>query len=749
MRLRWLASLLILLLSGFAQAATLGAPTSLTASATSTTSIRINWVDNLSSSPNEDGFSIERSVSATTGFVVVATTLPNATTYQNFGLVTGTLYYYRVRAFSGQVFSSYSNVVSIAPSASTDTTVPSVPTGLAATAASCSQINLAWAASTDTGSGVGSYRVYRNNALLRQVAAPATSTSDTGLLGSTTYSYQVSAVDKAGNESARSAVVSRATLACSTTTDLTAPSVPTGLTTTAASCSQINLAWNASSDTGGSGMAGYRIYRNSVFLKQVAASPTTTSDAGLAASTVYGYQASAVDNAGHESARSATVSTNTPACVVSSGGAHLWSRRMGGTVVADSVVPYGVAVDGSGNVVVTGVFYGTVDFGTGAVTSVGRGDMFLAKYSAGGAVQWVKRFGDPADQFGTAVGTDTSGNVYVAGYYYGTVNFGGTTLTSAAYDIVLAKYTANGAHVWSKRIGGAGYDMAQALDVDGSGNVLIAGQFSGATDFGGGALTSAGGYDGFVAKYTTNGAYVWSKRMGGASLDTVTGLGVDALGNPTVVGYFAGTANFGGANLTSAGGNDVFVARYTAAGVHQWSTRFGDANDQRAYAAAVDGAGNVVLTGYFNGAVSFGGTTFTNTGGADIFLVKLTAGGAHAWSKAFGTGLAYGEMGEAVAIDAAGNVVLTGEIVENVNFGGTTLVGTGTYDVFAAKFSSAGVHQWSKRFTSDWDDHGNAVAVDGTGNVVMSGDFYQWENFGGGLLSSPGGSDGFLVKLTP
>jgi hypothetical protein len=106
-------------------------------------------------------------------------------------------------------------------------------------------------------------------------------------------------------------------------------------------------------------------------------------------------------------------------------------------------------------------------------------------------------------------------------------------------------------------------------------------------------------------------------------------------------------------------------------------------------------------------------------------------------------------MGEAVAIDAAGNVVLTGEIVENVNFGGTTLVGTGTYDVFAAKFSSAGAHQWSKRFTSDWDDHGNAVAVDGTGNVVMTGDFYQWENFGGGLLSSPGGSDGVLVKLTP
>jgi hypothetical protein len=112
--------------------------------------------------------------------------------------------------------------------------------------------------------------------------------------------------------------------------------------------------------------------------------------------------------------------------------------------------------------------------------------------------------------------------------------------------------------------------------------------------------------------------------MGGASLDTVTGMGVDAGGNVTVVGYFAGTANFGGANLTSAGNNDVFVVRYSAAGAHQWSNRYGDADDQRAYAAAVDGAGNVALTGYYYGSVSFGGAPLPNTGGgADIFLVKL------------------------------------------------------------------------------------------------------------------------------
>src|SRR5262249_34122797 len=144
-------------------------------------------------------------------------------------------------------------------------------------------------------------------------------------------------------------------------------------------------------------------------------------------------------------------------------------------------------------------------------------------------------------------------------------------------------------------------------------------------------------------------------------------------GSPTIVGYFQGTSNFGGSDLTSAGGSDVFVARYTAAGAHQWSARYGDASDQRAYAAAVDAAGNVVLTGYFDGAISFGGSTFTNVGGADIFVAKLTSTGAHTWSKAFGSTLGLGEIGKALAIDGSGNVLLTGDMADDLDFGGGLL----------------------------------------------------------------------------
>jgi uncharacterized protein (AIM24 family) len=522
------------------------------------------------------------------------------------------------------------------------------------------------------------------------------------------------------------------------------------LSATAASCSQINLAWNPSSDTG-SGLAGYRIYRNTAFLKQVAAPATTSSDTGLAASTVYGYQVSAVDNAGNESARSVTASTNTPACAV--GGAHVWSMRLGGSAYADIVLPTGTVVDGNGNIAVVGSFAGTVDLGGGPLTASGTSDMFVAVYSAAGIHRWSRRVGGIYDDYGTAVAFDGSGNVFMAGRFASSATFGGATLTSAGgHDIGLAKYSSTGTHLWSMRFGGTSWDEPTALAVDGSGNVLLAGQYAGAIDFGGGPLASAGSFDGFLAKLSGTGAYLWAKRVGGGSADMVTAVGVDASGNPTLVGYFAGVADFGGGPLTSAGANDVIVARYTAAGAHQWSARFGDVSDQRAYGAAVDTAGNVVLTGYFNGAFGFGGPTLTNAAGADIFLAKLSATGGHVWSKQFGTGyISLGEIGEGVAIDPRTNdIVLTGEIVSEVDFGGGPL-GAPSYtaDVFVARFSSAGTHQWSKRFVGNWDDHGMAAAVDPSGNTILGGDFAEAVSFGGTLLTSPGKSDGFVVKLAP
>lgn len=182
---------------------------------------------------------------------------------------------------------------------STDTTAPSVPTGLNASAVSSSQINLSWIGSTDN-VGVTGYKIYRNGTYLTSIAS--TSYNDTGLSPSTTYNYTVAAYDATGNTSAQSSQASDTTQA-----DTTAPSVPTGLNASAVSASQINLTWSASTDN--VGVSGYKVYRNG---SQVGTSPTTSyNDTGLSASTTYNYTVAAYDATGNTSAQSSQASATT------------------------------------------------------------------------------------------------------------------------------------------------------------------------------------------------------------------------------------------------------------------------------------------------------------------------------------------------------------------------------------------------------------------------------------------------------
>lgn len=186
----------------------------------------------------------------------------------------------------------------------TDTQAPTAPTSLAATAASSTQINLTWNASTDN-VGVTGYRVYRAGVLL---GSPTTASfSNTGLTASTAYSYTVKAIDAAGNLSADSNGANATTPAAPG--DTQAPTAPGSLAAVAASSSQVNLSWNASTDN--VGVTGYRVYRGAVLV----GSPTGTSysDTGLTASTLYSYTVKAIDAAGNLSAASNTASATTQA----------------------------------------------------------------------------------------------------------------------------------------------------------------------------------------------------------------------------------------------------------------------------------------------------------------------------------------------------------------------------------------------------------------------------------------------------
>ncbi|HET7766797.1 MAG TPA: FG-GAP-like repeat-containing protein [Burkholderiales bacterium] len=270
-------------------------PTGLVATAVSSSQISLSWV----ASTDDVGVA---------GYVVLRNGAPLATlgavtSYQDAGLAPSTAYSYTVQATDAAGNSSgQSAAASAATPGLPDTTVPSTPAGLVASAVSSSQINLSWSASTDN-VGVSGYRVYRGGALLVTLGA-LTAYQDAGLRPSTAYTYTVQAIDAAGNASAQSFAASATTPAAP---DTAAPSVPTGLKGTAVSPSQVNLSWKASTDN--VRVAGYTVYLNGA--AHATATGTTFQHTGLMPGTTYSYRVSAFDAAGNNSASTAPVSVKT------------------------------------------------------------------------------------------------------------------------------------------------------------------------------------------------------------------------------------------------------------------------------------------------------------------------------------------------------------------------------------------------------------------------------------------------------
>jgi hypothetical protein len=424
------------------------------------------------------------------------------------------------------------------------------------------------------------------------------------------------------------------------------------------------------------------------------------------------------------------------------GGVHVWSQSFGD---ASAQVSRSVAVDSAGNVVVTGYFQGTTDFGSGPLISAGTLDIFVAKFDASGKPLWSKRFGDADNQEGLAVAVDGAGNVFATGGFFGSVNFGGQTLTSIGKnDIFLVKLDASGQHVWSQSFGDGSTQYASGVAVDSAGNVLLTGTMTGLVDFG--QFVTANGIDAFIAKFNSAGQHQWSKSFG--QVNTMShglGIAVDGAGSSVIIGNFNGAADFGGGTLTSAGGWDIFVAKFNALGQHVYSKRYGDATDGFwNVAIAVDGAGNALMTGDFGGTVDFGGGPLTSAGNTDMFLAKLDPAGQLVFGEQFGDAGFQGGTG--IAATGAGDILVTGGFTGTLDFGGDPLGNAGN---FLARFDAMGQHIYSRQFGEPSSVLCNGLAVDSAGSSLITGHFGGDASLGGPVLAGAGSHDAFLVKFTP
>ena len=430
-------------------------------------------------------------------------------------------------------------------------------------------------------------------------------------------------------------------------------------------------------------------------------------------------------------------------------GTPLWSKRFGDDGEQWNT---SVAVDNAGSVLITGNFQNSVDFGGGPLVSGGSVDLFLVKLDQAGEHLWSKSFGDALPQGDIAIAVDGTDKILIAGSFFGSVDFGGGPLTAPIFGAVfVAKLDTTGAFLWAKSFDGVTFGARAYIAVDGMGNIFVAGDFHDSVNFGGGLITSAGGSDLFVAKFSGTGEHIWAMRFGDAGSQTVAGLTVDDAGNVLVAGSFGGTVDFGGGVLTSADAFDFYAAKLDTAGEHIWSMRIGGASgpdSEGNITVAADGMGSALLVGSFSNPADFGGGPLMSDGGLDLFAAKLDPTKGHVFSRRFGD--INDQTGHAVAVDGAGHSVFTGAFSGTVDFGnGEPMASAGGQDIFLAKLDASGSHLWSKHFGDTAYQAGVSVAADKMGNTLLAGQFFGTIDFGNGALVSAGATDIFVAKFTP
>jgi hypothetical protein len=429
-------------------------------------------------------------------------------------------------------------------------------------------------------------------------------------------------------------------------------------------------------------------------------------------------------------------------------GTLLWANAIGAGANDQA---YGIDLDALGNVYITGYFNNTVDFDPGSSiqnrTAVGNTDFFVAKYDPSGNYVFASVVGGTQADNAYAITVNAS-NVYLTGSFSGTVDFDPSPATQTLVsngsntDVYILHLDLNGNYINAVNVGGALADVGNGIVCDASNNVYLTGSFSGTADFDPTSsvqnIISAGNTDVFAAKYNSSLNYVYAIGMGGTSGDIGNSISVDNQSNIYICGNFNGTADFdpttSTANLISAGGSDIFYAKYNSAGSYLFANKVGGSFSENAYAIKTDANKNLYITGPFYSTVDFDPSVSTQTmisgGGADIYLAKYDSLGNYIFANGFGvTGT---DMGYALYVDASNDVLMSGQFGSGVDFdpspGYFTLIAGGSfYNTFFTRYNSAGAIQMGG-LIGDISGNGiselaQAIVHDASGNIYITGQF--------------------------
>jgi hypothetical protein len=422
-----------------------------------------------------------------------------------------------------------------------------------------------------------------------------------------------------------------------------------------------------------------------------------------------------------------------------------WMTYLGGSGVDWG---FGIALDDTGAVLVSGHTSSTNFAGATDSYHGGDSDVFVARIHPSGTVGWMTYLGGSSFDLGRGMALNSAGNALLTGWT-NSDDFAGANNAyhGGSLDAFVARLSPRGTLDWMTYLGGTADDLGFDIAVDAANGALLTGQAY-STDFEGANNSHHGGaYDAFAARVHSSGAIDWMTYLGGSDQDDANGIAVDSDGAALVAGDTWST-NFEGRINSPLGNRDAFVARVHGSGVIDWMTYLGGSGNEAGYGIALDADGAALTTGATVSNDFFGRNNAHHGGssGIDGFLARIPQTGTLEWMTYLGgSGM---EVALRVATDAAGAALVSGT-TESANFEGHDNSFHGVFDAYVARVPASGTIEWMSYVGGSGDDGGFGIAIDRAGDALVTGRTNsttfvgQTNSFHGG----PSWGDAFVLKL--
>lgn len=454
---------------------------------------------------------------------------------------------------------------------------------------------------------------------------------------------------------------------------------------------------------------------------------------------------------------------------------YQWGFKLGSTQ-AFTERPSAIITDSYGNFFTTGFYTDTADFNPGVGANNLQGisrECYLAKYSSAGSLLWAKNIGMTYIQEGQALAISNGQLILTGSYSNGQTDLdpgAGTELTPLIYShgAFMSKFDTSGNFIWGKSFPSFSASSIKTVKIDANNNIVIGGSFQYTVDLDPSAATAtiaASATDGFVAKYDSNGNYIWGFKIGSTQNDLVNDLTIDANNNIYCVGSYIYTVNVNplgtAVNLNTGGfaSSNVFLAKYGSNGILKWANQIGSSSIDAPSSIKLDSQGNIVYAGTFGGVVDFdpspSNSSITSSGTSDIFISKIDTANNFVWALRYGSPSSPDGIGQ-IAIDNADNIIATGMMNPSINFhptGTYNVSGKGGSDSYLAKYSSSGLLVWAYPIGGSGSDWGMAVDVFKGDNTIYTTGYFNSTNLDLDISSTSnttitvnGGDDIFIAK---